>query len=51
MAVATERRGLAAVVVICPLLVGPKSLLFWNEKETWNAIQEAQAGGDYRQVT
>jgi hypothetical protein len=36
--------------LICPLLSGPKSMLFWIAKETWNAIEEAQAGGDYRQA-
>ncbi len=36
--------------LICPLLIGPKSLLFWIEKETWNAIQEAQAGGNHWQA-
>ncbi len=36
--------------VICPLLSGPKSMLFWVMKETGNAIEEAQTGGDYRQA-
>ena len=35
--------------LICPLLSGPKSLLFWIMKEFGNG-QEAQAGGDHRQV-
>ncbi len=36
--------------LICPLLSGPKSMLFWIMKEIGNAIEEAQAGGDHRQV-
>ena len=36
--------------VICPLLGGPKSMLFWSRKEKTNAIQETHAGGDYRQA-
>ena len=36
--------------VICPLLGGPKSMLFWTRKEKTNAIQETHAGGDYRQA-
>ncbi len=36
--------------VICPLLSGPKYLLFWIMKEIGNAVQEAQAGGDHRQA-
>ena len=36
--------------VICPLLIGPELLLFWIEKEIWNAIQEAQTGRDHRQA-
>jgi hypothetical protein len=35
--------------VICPLLSGPKSLLFWTTKELGNG-QEAQAGRDHRQA-
>ncbi|GLI99893.1 hypothetical protein Sbs19_37110 [Sphingobium sp. BS19] len=35
--------------VICPLLSGPESLLFWIMKEFGNG-QEAQAGRDYRQA-
>lgn len=36
--------------VICPLLSGPRYLLFWMMKEIGNAVQEAQAGGDHRQA-
>ena len=36
--------------LICPLLSGPKSMLFWIAKEIGNAIEEASAGGDYRQA-
>jgi hypothetical protein len=36
--------------VICPLLGGPKSMLFWTRKEKTNAIQETHVGGDYRQA-
>ena len=36
--------------LICPLLGGPKSMLFWTRKEKTNAIQETHAGGDYRQA-
>ena len=36
--------------VICPLLSGPKYLLFWIEKEIGNAVQEAQAGRDHWQA-
>lgn len=39
----------APAFVICPLLSGPKSLLFWIMKEFGNG-QEAQAGRDYRQA-
>jgi hypothetical protein len=35
--------------LICPLLSGPESLLFWIMKEFGNG-QEAQAGRDYRQA-
>jgi hypothetical protein len=48
-----EQRGndhmdaLKRVLMICPLLSGPKSLLFWTTKEFGNG-QEAQAGGDHR---
>jgi len=41
-------------VMICPLLGGPKSMLFWTTKEIENAIEEAQASSgdshDYDQV-
>ena len=37
-------------MLICPLLGGPKSMLFWTRKEKTNAIQETHAGGDYRQA-
>lgn len=37
-------------IVICPLLSGPKYLLFWIMKELGNAVQEAQAGRDHRQA-
>ena len=40
-----------AIDVICLLLSGPKSMLFWIMKEIGNAIEEAQAGGDYWQAT
>jgi hypothetical protein len=36
--------------MICPLLGGPKSMLFWTRKGKKNAIQETHAGGDYRQA-
>jgi hypothetical protein len=36
--------------LICPLLGGPKYMLFWTRKEKTNAIQETHAGGDYRQA-
>ena len=36
--------------VICPLLSGPKLMIFWITKETWNAEQEASPGRDYRQA-
>lgn len=38
------------VLLTCPLLGGPKSMLFWTRKEKTNAIQETHAGGDYRQA-
>ncbi len=41
---------MGAQLLICPLLSGPKSMLFWVMKETGNAIEEAQTGGDYRQA-
>ena len=46
-----QHRGSARTKeVICPLLSGPKYLLFWTMKETRNAVQEAQAGRDYWQA-
>ena len=45
----TERRNFR-VKLICPLLGGPKSMLFWTRKEKTNAIQETHAEGDYRQA-
>ena len=36
--------------VICPLLSGPKLMIFWITKETRNAEQEASPGRDYRQA-
>ena len=36
--------------MICPLLSGPKLMVFWMTKETWNAEQEASPGRDYRQA-
>ena len=44
-----ERQG-SSWQLICPLLGGPKSMLFWTRKEKTNAIQETHAGGDYRQA-
>lgn len=41
--------GADALKVICPLLGGPKSLLFWTTKELEDG-QEAQAGRDHRQA-
>jgi hypothetical protein len=38
------------VKLSCPLLSGPSTVLFWTMKEKLNAIEEAQAGGDHRQV-
>ena len=35
--------------VICPILSGPESLLFWTTKEEWNG-EETQAGRDHRQA-
>ena len=46
---ATIGSGLDGMALICPLLGGPKSLLFWTTKEFGNG-QETQAGGDHRQV-
>jgi hypothetical protein len=42
--------GKSNTLLICPLLSGPKSMLFWIMKEVLNAIEKAQAGGDYRQA-
>ena len=42
--------GRVAAFVICPLLSGPKLMIFWITKETWNAEQEASPGRDYRQA-
>jgi hypothetical protein len=36
--------------LICPLLSGPKLMIFWMMKETRNAEQEASPGRDYRQA-
>ena len=36
--------------LICPLLSGPKLMIFWITKETRNAEQEASPGRDYRQA-
>ncbi|MEI6641976.1 MAG: hypothetical protein WCL10_08160 [Novosphingobium sp.] len=41
--------GFMIYLLICPLLSGPKSLLFWIMKEFGNG-QEAQAGRDHRQA-
>ncbi len=46
----TGLKDACRVELICPLLSGPKSMLFWIMKEIGNAIEEAQAGGDHRQV-
>lgn len=37
-------------LLICPLLGGPKSMLFWTRKGQKNVIQETHGGGDYRQA-
>jgi len=37
-------------LVICPLLSGPKLMIFWMTKENMNAGQEASPGRDYRQA-
>ena len=37
-------------IVICPLLSGPKLMIFWITKENMNAGQEASPGRDYRQA-
>ncbi len=36
--------------MICPLLSGPKLMIFWMTKEIMNADQEASPGRDYRQA-
>ncbi|OWQ87678.1 hypothetical protein CDQ91_20820 [Sphingopyxis witflariensis] len=36
--------------VICPLLSGPKLMIFWITKEIMNAEQEASPGRDYWQA-
>ncbi|MEA3389635.1 MAG: transglutaminase-like cysteine peptidase [Pseudomonadota bacterium] len=36
--------------LICPLLSGPKLMIFWMTKENMNAGQEASPGRDYRQA-
>src|SRR3546814_13980470 len=41
---------LIPVLLICPLLSGPKLMIFWITKETRNAEQEASPGRDYRQA-
>jgi hypothetical protein len=38
-----------SVLLICPLLSGPFSVLDFATKEEWNG-KEAQAGGDHRQA-
>ncbi|UNK81423.1 hypothetical protein MNQ96_13485 [Sphingopyxis granuli] len=40
----------AMQIVICPLLSGPKLMIFWTTKENMNAGQEASPGRDYRQA-
>ena len=48
-----SRTGLAIILVtevICPLLSGPKLMIFWTTKEIRNAEQEASPGRDYRQA-
>ena len=40
----------STMALICPLLSGPKLMIFWITKETWNAEQEASPGRDYRQA-
>src|SRR3546814_13146259 len=41
---------LIPVLLICPLLSGPKLMIFWITKETRNAEHEASPGRDYRQA-
>lgn len=36
--------------LICPLLSGPKLMIFWITKEIMNAEQEASPGRDYWQA-
>ncbi|MGE4431815.1 MAG: hypothetical protein AB7E05_13850 [Sphingobium sp.] len=36
--------------LICPLRSGPETMIVWTTKGSLNAIQEAQAGRDYRQA-
>jgi hypothetical protein len=36
--------------VICPPLSGPETMIVWTTKGTTDAIQEAQAGRDYREA-
>ena len=36
--------------VICPLLIGPETMIVWTTKGALNADQEAQAGRDYREA-
>ena len=55
IAVETDEDGalwieILTVEVICPLLSGPKLMIFWMTKEIWNAEQEASPGRDYRQA-
>ncbi|SBV33191.1 protein of unknown function [uncultured Sphingopyxis sp.] len=38
------------VPLICPLLSGPKLMIFWITKEIMNAEQEASPGRDYREA-
>ena len=33
-------------MLICPLLSGPKLMIFWMTKEIWNAEQEESPGRD-----
>ena len=37
-------------ILICPLLSGPKLMIFWTTKEIRNAEQEASPGRDYWQA-
>lgn len=38
------------LLVICPLLSGPETIIVWTLKENWDGAEEAYAGGDYRQA-